>query len=188
MSEALLARAKGFARRLVEATALNGVSIRYPEVNPTTKTWRLFDQVANAYIETPYTAIGQSPHVGENGNWWIGDSDTGVKASVKGDPGEVAVFREHDGKCQYRYPSEAPEVWHDAFAIPVGTKTFTHTQDDPSDEWLIQHNLGSIGVSAVVVDDEDNEVIGYIDRANSTMNLLVIRFGVPLAGKAYIKF
>ena len=31
-------------------------------------------------------ADGQTPHIGENGNWWIGDTDTGVKAA--GDDGK----------------------------------------------------------------------------------------------------
>lgn len=37
---------------------------------------------------------GQTPHIGANGNWWIGDTDTGISASGptgekgdKGDPG-----------------------------------------------------------------------------------------------------
>ncbi|MBE6608493.1 MAG: hypothetical protein E7633_08045, partial [Ruminococcaceae bacterium] len=29
---------------------------------------------------------GQTPYIGENGNWWIGDTDTGVKAA--GDDGK----------------------------------------------------------------------------------------------------
>ena len=31
---------------------------------------------------------GISPHIGDNGNWWIGTTDTGVKAAQKGDPGD----------------------------------------------------------------------------------------------------
>ena len=30
-------------------------------------------------------ADGQTPHIGNNGNWWIGSTDTGVKA--QGDTG-----------------------------------------------------------------------------------------------------
>lgn len=33
-------------------------------------------------------ADGTTPRIGENGNWWIGDTDTGVSAKgIKGDPG-----------------------------------------------------------------------------------------------------
>ena len=31
---------------------------------------------------------GLVPYIGANGNWWLGDTDTGVKASVKGDKGD----------------------------------------------------------------------------------------------------
>lgn len=31
---------------------------------------------------------GLTPHVGENGNWWIGNEDTGISAHGKGDAGE----------------------------------------------------------------------------------------------------
>lgn len=29
--------------------------------------------------------VGKSPHIGANGNWWIGDTDTGVSATANGD-------------------------------------------------------------------------------------------------------
>ena len=38
---------------------------------------------------------GVTPHIGENGNWWVGDTDTGVSAKgPKGDPGPAGA----DGK------------------------------------------------------------------------------------------
>ena len=37
---------------------------------------------------------GLIPYIGDNGNWWLGDADTGVQASVKGDTGEAASFPE----------------------------------------------------------------------------------------------
>ena len=37
---------------------------------------------------------GLIPYIGDNGNWWLGDADTGVQASVKGDTGEAGI----DGK------------------------------------------------------------------------------------------
>lgn len=37
---------------------------------------------------------GLIPYIGDNGNWWLGDADTGVQASVKGDTGEAGS----DGK------------------------------------------------------------------------------------------
>ena len=42
-------------------------------------------------------ADGITPHIGENGNWFIGDTDTGVKAQgPKGDPGSDYILTEAD--------------------------------------------------------------------------------------------
>lgn len=59
-----------------------------PRINADGK-WELWDATKNAYVATEYTAIGRdgapgtdgtTPHIGENGNWYIGDTDTGVSA------------------------------------------------------------------------------------------------------------
>ena len=59
-----------------------------PRINSNGK-WELWDATKNAYVATEYTAIGRdgdpgtdgtTPHIGENGNWYIGDTDTGVSA------------------------------------------------------------------------------------------------------------
>lgn len=47
---------------------------------------------------------GKTPHIGENGNWWIGDLDTGVYAAgEKGDKGDQGIQGEkgEDGKTPY---------------------------------------------------------------------------------------
>lgn len=48
---------------------------------------------------------GVTPHIGDNGNWWIGDIDTGVRAEVKGDvysTEETVVGTWYNGKPVYR--------------------------------------------------------------------------------------
>lgn len=59
-----------------------------PRINSNGK-WELWDATKNAYVATEYTAIGidgapgtdgTTPHIGANGNWYIGDTDTGVSA------------------------------------------------------------------------------------------------------------
>ena len=43
---------------------------------------------------------GKTPHIGDNGNWWIGDTDTGTKAQGEdGDPGA-------NGKSAYAYAQD----------------------------------------------------------------------------------
>lgn len=54
--------------------------------------------------ETPGPA-GTTPHIGGNGNWWIGETDTGVKAAGKdGKDGEDAepARNGNDGKSAYQ--------------------------------------------------------------------------------------
>ena len=42
-------------------------------------------------------ADGITPHIGTNGNWFLGDTDTGVKAQgPKGDPGSDYILTEAD--------------------------------------------------------------------------------------------
>ena len=44
-------------------------------------------------------ANGQTPHIGENGNWWIGDQDTGIAATgPKGDTGATGAQGEKGDK------------------------------------------------------------------------------------------
>lgn len=53
---------------------------------------RLISALLIATIALLFSACGESnvPYVGENGNWWVGGSDTGVSAQgPKGDKGEV---------------------------------------------------------------------------------------------------
>lgn len=55
-----------------------------PRINSDGK-WELWDVTQGAYVATEYTAIGKdgtTPHIGANGNWYIGDTDTGVKAAI----------------------------------------------------------------------------------------------------------
>ena len=68
-----------------------------------------------------------------------------------------------------------------------GGGSYVHTQTIPAATWNITHSLGSLGVSAVVIDSTGDEIIGWLNRAASTVNLLVIQFSEPLAGVAYIK-
>lgn len=65
----------------------------------------------------------------------------------------------------------------------VAGATFTWTQTAPSATWNVIHNLASYP-AVTVVDTGDTEVIPdlhYIDQ-----NSLVLSFGSPTSGKAYL--
>ena len=58
-----------------------------------------------------------------------------------------------------------------------------------SNSWSIQHNLNTEWYKLFIniIDSDNNIVFGDIDVANSTNNLLVIKFNTPIAGKIIIK-
>ena len=59
----------------------------------------------------------------------------------------------------------------------------------PSNSWSIQHNLNTEWNSLFInIIDSDNDIIyGDIDVANSTKNLLIIKFDTPITGKITIR-
>ena len=58
-----------------------------------------------------------------------------------------------------------------------------------SNIWSIQHNLNTEWYKLFIniIDDNNDIVFGDIDVANSTNNLLVIKFNTPIAGKITIR-
>lgn len=64
---------------------------------------RLLDERINEYVEKNKTEFVASltPVIGANGNWWIGDTDTGCPVTVEGQPGmsayAVAVANGYQG-------------------------------------------------------------------------------------------
>lgn len=54
----------------------------------------------------PQGEAGITPHIGVNGNWFIGDTDTNIAASVKGDTGDSGPAG-NDGKSAYQLAQEA---------------------------------------------------------------------------------
>ena len=58
-----------------------------------------------------------------------------------------------------------------------------------SNSWSIQHNLNTEWYKLFInIRDSDNDIIyGDIDVANSTKNLLIIKFDTPITGKITIR-
>lgn len=69
-------------------TALQNAKDNYIAADTALKA-ELEKAIAKAKEEAIDAAKGYIPHIGTNGNWWIGDTDTGVDANgIKGDTGE----------------------------------------------------------------------------------------------------
>ncbi len=65
----------------------------------------------NATLQTMYQgAQGTTPHIGENGNWWVGETDTGVKA--EGEPGQQGIPGNPRGQYDLVIPKK-DAVWVD---------------------------------------------------------------------------
>ena len=69
-------------------TALQNAKDNYIAADAALKA-ELEDVIAKAKQEAIDAAKGYIPYIGTNGNWWIGDTDTGVDANgIKGDKGD----------------------------------------------------------------------------------------------------
>ena len=69
-------------------TALQNAKDNYIAADAALKA-ELEDAIAKAKQEAIDAAKGHIPYIGTNGNWWIGDTDTGVDANgIKGDKGD----------------------------------------------------------------------------------------------------
>ena len=72
-------------------TALQNAKDNYIAADAALKA-ELEEKIAKAKQEAIDAAKGYIPYIGTNGNWWIGDTDTGVDANgIKGDTGADGV-------------------------------------------------------------------------------------------------
>jgi len=62
---------------------------------------------------------------------------------------------------------------------------YTYTQTPAATQWNVQHNKGMIPTDVLTLDDSGDQIVGFVDYAASTANLLVIRFSEALAGSAH---
>lgn len=68
------------------AADANAAAEHAPYVDAATGFWMYWDVGAGKYVSTgtpatgPKGAPGDTPYIGSNGNWWIGEIDTGTKA------------------------------------------------------------------------------------------------------------
>ena len=75
--------------------------------------------VASVNIKGPAGSDGLTPHVGANGNWWLGDEDTGVSAG-SGSSGSAGGDGGSNFKCiTIESPSTTEEV--DMIEVSLGT-------------------------------------------------------------------
>jgi hypothetical protein len=70
----------------------------------------------------------------------------------------------------------------------AGIVSYTHVQETPSDTWNVQHNMGIKQHLVVFVTDEEGDLVDCaVDWPASTLNLLVLCFGIPTSGVAVVQ-
>ena len=65
------------------AAAANDAAEHAPYVDTSSGHWMAWNKEERKYVDTGVPATGpngDTPHIGANGNWFVGDTDTGVKA------------------------------------------------------------------------------------------------------------
>ena len=64
---------------------------------------------------------------------------------------------------------------------------YVHNQTTAADVWNIQHNMGILYIKALFIDADGKEFVGVVyDYENSTVNMLRVLVGDPIAGRAII--
>ncbi len=160
-------------------------------------------------IDHDMFAIIGAPHIGENGNWWVGNEDTGVKAN--GEDGKSPIFKiEDDGHLYVSYDGESWEdlgkvVGEDGkdaitpeFKIEDGILYITYDVDK-ADEEKVWVPLGSVkgdkgdqglpgaaglGVDKVEINAEGHLIITYTDGNTKDLGLVVGKDGKDGVGIA----
>jgi hypothetical protein len=75
----------------------------------------------------------------------------------------------------------------EAGADATGIETYTHVQTVPAETWNVQHNFGTVQPLLLFVTDAGGDAVRCeADYPASTVNLLTLRFGLPVAGKAVV--
>ncbi len=115
-------------------------------------------------------ADGQTPYIGTNGNWWIGETDTGVKAEgvdgANGVDGREVEFQVTETHIQWRYAGDSE--WKDLLALEDVNKN-----DDKLFVQICYHLNGG-------VNSPENKNKEYLDDNQS------VSLGVPeKAGYAF---
>lgn len=153
---------------------------KYPKIDDSTNHWLVWDASSGQFVDTGISAAGPkgdkgddgvSPHVGQNGHWFVGDVDTGVSAQgPKGDDGEdgagvppggsqgqVLVKKsEEDFDTEWEDPQSAGE---DVNAVHYYSETKTDAEKAQA-----RRNTGSLGLGDSI---PQSQVTGLTDALDA---------------------
>lgn len=141
------------------STEGGGITVTVHNTDGTTESGRIYDGG-----DGPQGAPGLTPYVGENGNWWIGDEDTGIAAKQRVD----------DTLTQYGCAADAGEVGK-VFAYHAGLleRTLQHSPMSLTDEQkaVSRENIGAASVVEATASGDDVTLTDSADAALRGLNL-----------------
>lgn len=174
------------------ADAANEAAGRAPYIDAQTGTWFVWDNGKGIYIDTGAVAAGVkgdpgqngvTPHIGDNGNWWIGDSDTGTPArgpqGANGDGAGTVTGIEING--QTYSPDESgvivlPELGSGDSAGAAEAAVNEHNADGSSHGDIRQLIVGLTNRLNALADSDDttldqlSEIVAYIKSNKSLID------------------
>lgn len=136
-------------------------------------------------VDIPEGADGQTPYIGGNGNWWIGEEDTGVKAAGEdGQQGEQGPQGEKGDKGDTGATGPQGPAGVDGYTPVKGTDYWTDTDKAEMAQEVaavcVAKNQGSANVGKILVVGADGnltltdmpqggDVIGTLDESNNIL-------------------
>ena len=167
----------------VKATAAEGKGILKIEYKESTNDKNIYTITytdnTNSLLEIPKGANGDTPRIGENGNWFIGDVDTGVKAS--GGRGIKSISKKESSGLVDTYVI----TFDDDTTFEFDVTNAVQEKDIVIGEngtWVIggvDTNIKATGtgVSSVEVDDDGILIIKLTDGTTERFDVLSKFFG-----------
>lgn len=126
----------------------NEAASRAPYIDEETGTWHVWSAEAGAYVDTgsiaagPQGIPGATPYVGENGNWWIGETDTGTPATgpegkqgPKGDQGDGLKILGLYGTLAALQSAHPTGSAGDAYAVGTADSNVIYVWDMDAGAW-----------------------------------------------------
>jgi hypothetical protein len=66
--------------------------------------------------------------------------------------------------------------------------SYEHIQTTPDEVWTIDHNKNKWPFGILIFDDTNAKITSMEDWSSSTLNTFILRFAIPVAGKALFRF
>lgn len=176
------------------ANGKNGKDAIAPEVKIEDGYWKISTDGGNTWTDTGVKAIGTdgkngqngtngkdgddgiTPHIGENGNWWIGDTDTGVHATGSAGKDGTAGKDGKDGRGIANMEIIDGSLW------------VTYT-DSPIPVEIGKVSSGTTGEVVVPVnytDGLDFYMMKYVDPDGETPDVAEYVYGVAVGTAKYM--